>query len=69
MDKLKAELVRLDDEMVDIDGKKLKPSQCYHFDTDPVHILFNTNCPQNLREKVTAIVTKYIPSYESGGKK
>jgi hypothetical protein len=58
---VQAELEQLDRDMVLVDGKKLKPSQCYHFDTDPAHVLFNTNCPEDLRHKVQAILSKYIP--------
>ena len=65
-DKIKTELSMLDAEMVDVGGEKLKPSQCYHFDTNPPHLLFNTNCPDSLRTKLRTIITKYIPSYEAG---
>lgn len=59
------ELNELDSEMVEVDGNQLKPSQCYHFETDPVHLLFNTNCPETLKEKVNAIIAKHLPGYES----
>ena len=59
LDRLQAELEELDKEIVEIDGFRLKPSQCYHLDTDPAHILFNTNCPDTLREKVKRILEKY----------
>jgi hypothetical protein len=59
IEKLKAELGELDRDAVIIDGIHLKPSQCYHFDIDPVHVLFNTNCPDSLKEKVQAILLKY----------
>lgn len=65
-DKIKAELSALDAEIVDIDGEKMKPSQCYHFESVPLHVLFNTNCPDSLREKIKTIISKYIPSYETG---
>jgi hypothetical protein len=65
VEKLKAELGELDRDAVIIDGIHLKPSQCYHFDTDPVHVLFNTNCPDSLKEKVQAILLKYTPPDES----
>jgi hypothetical protein len=63
---LVSELNELDKEMVTIDGVRLKPSQCYHFGTDPVHLLFNINCPDQLKEKVNAIIAKHLPEYESG---
>lgn len=62
---LEKELKDLDSEPVEIDGALLKPSQCYHFGTDPVHMLFNTNCPDSLKAKVQAIVSRHIPGYES----
>lgn len=65
IEKMKAELGELDRDAVIIDGIHLKPSQCYHFDTDPMHILFNTNCPDSLKEKVEAILSKYSRSDES----
>ena len=61
LEKLKAELGELDRYYINIGKKKLKPSQCYRFDTDPAHILFNTNCPDDLKTKVEAIFSKYIP--------
>ena len=61
---LKSALLDLDKEMVDIDGKKIKPSQCYRLETDPAHVLFNTNCPPSLKERVEALLTKYLPHDE-----
>ena len=53
------ELDALDHEMVQVDGKKMKPSQCYHLGVDPVHILFSANCPETLKEKVSSILKRY----------
>jgi hypothetical protein len=64
IDSIKAELEGLDNEMVRIDGRELKPSQCYRIELDPVHLLFNTNCPDDLRAKVQSILSKYIPRAE-----
>ncbi len=64
LDQLEKELSELDNEPVQVDGTTLKPSQCYHFETDPVHMLFNTNCPDSVKEKVQAILSKHIPGYE-----
>lgn len=64
LDKVQAELNELDHELVEIDGHPMKPSQCYHFSTDPAHVLFNTNCPDSLKERVQAILHKYIPADE-----
>jgi hypothetical protein len=65
IDNIKTDLDHLDRESIFIDGIYLKPSQCYHFDIDPVHILFNTNCPESVREKVQAILSKHIPVDET----
>ena len=59
LEKVKAELGELDRHLVEIGGKKLKPSQCYRFEADPAHILFNTNCPEDLKQKIQAILSKY----------
>ena len=45
MERIKAELMQLDRQMINADGIQLKPSQCYRFEIDPLHVLFNTNCP------------------------
>jgi hypothetical protein len=66
LDILVSELKELDNELVQIDGTLLKPSQCYRFETDPVHLLFNTNCPDSLKQKVQAILDKHLPAHESG---
>ncbi|MGZ8511700.1 MAG: hypothetical protein ACXWV6_11345 [Chitinophagaceae bacterium] len=65
LEKVKAELGELDRQFVEIEGKRLKPSQCYRFDLDPAHILFNTNCPDDLKKKVQSILSKYLSSDES----
>lgn len=66
LEKVKLELVELDRHLVEIDGKHLKPSQCYRFEVDPAHILFNTNCPEGLRQQIQYILSKYIPTDETG---
>ena len=58
-EKFLAELEGLDLETVEVEGKKLKPSQCYHVGVDPTHVLFNTNCPETVKEKVNGILSKY----------
>ena len=60
-EKIKIALEELDREMVNIDGRQLKPSQCYRLELQPVHVLFNTNCPDTLKEKVQDILTKHFP--------
>ena len=64
-DALKRELEELDREFVNIDGNRLKPSQCYRFETDPAHMLFNTNCPDTLKQRLQLILSKYLPEYEA----
>ena len=59
-EKLREELEELEKEEVDAGGIKLKPSQCYHFGQDPLHVLFNTNCPPGLKEKIQSIISRYI---------
>jgi hypothetical protein len=53
------ELEALDRETIEVDGKQLKPSQCYHIGIDPTHILFNTNCPATLKDRINAILERY----------
>ena len=65
LEKVQAELEQLETELVEIDGSHLKPSQCYHLETSPAHVLFNTNCPDSLKQRVQAILSKYIPPDES----
>jgi hypothetical protein len=61
---IKAELEELDKSPIFVNGIVLKPSQCYHYDLDPAHILYNTNCPDLLKEQIEHILAKYL-SYES----
>ncbi len=58
-EKVKAELNELDRYHIEIDGIRMKPSQCYRFNADPVHVLFNTNCPEGLKKQIQSIVSKY----------
>jgi hypothetical protein len=60
VERIKAELSELDRETVDADGVRLKPSQCYHFEADPLHVLFNTNCPDTLKRRVQEIISRHI---------
>ena len=66
IDQLKADLAELDEHEIEIDGIKLRPSECYHFDVSPRHVLFNTNCPEALRNKVEAIIEKHFPATATG---
>ncbi|MFI5128563.1 MAG: hypothetical protein ACHQFX_01170 [Chitinophagales bacterium] len=60
IERIKAELSELDNELVNADGVQLKPGQCYHFETNPLHVLFNTNCPDELKQKVEEIISRHI---------
>lgn len=64
LQQLRSALLDLDSDLVDVDGIKLKPSQCYRLETDPAHVLFNTNCPQALKEKIQTLLIKYLPHDE-----
>lgn len=59
LEMVKAELMQLDKENVLVDGKELKPSNCYYFGSNPLHVLYNTNCPESLKEKIETILEKY----------
>lgn len=63
--KLKEALEELDHEWVEIDGTKVRPSQCYHVDANPPHVLFNTNCPDSLKQKIQEILSHYTGYTES----
>ena len=56
---IQMELDALEHLPVTIEGKMMKPSQCYHFSTDPPRVLYNTNCPDELMQKIEAILEKY----------
>lgn len=60
-DKILAELKALDKETIHLDnGVSLKPSQCYSFSFYPKpHFLFNTNCSEELKDKLQTIFKKY----------
>jgi hypothetical protein len=63
--RVKNELAQLDLSTIEVDGVHLLPSQCYHWGVEPAHVLFNTNCPDTLKEKVEAILSKYTQDDES----
>ena len=66
LSKIKEELAGLDRDSIEVNGQSLKASQCYHFGTNPLHVLFNTNCPQSLKEKIQSIIAKYVTYNENG---
>jgi hypothetical protein len=61
IDELRDELDQLNRDWRDIPGSELSASQCYHFENDPPHFLYNLNCPDNLRQKLSEILRKYFP--------
>ena len=63
--KLVNDLNDLDRQLVKVEGKMIKPSQCFRYETDPLHFMFNTNCPEELKQQVQAIFDKHIPSHEN----
>lgn len=64
LEMVKAELMQLDEKNVLVDGKELRPSNCYYFGSNPLHILYNTNCPESLKEKIEHILEKYSDTDE-----
>jgi hypothetical protein len=63
IDKLRDDLDLLNKEWRDIEGSPLSANQCYHFETDPPHFLFNLNCPDNLRLELNDLLFKHFPKY------
>jgi hypothetical protein len=59
------ELKSLDSQAINVDGNAMKPSQCYHWEAEPAHLLYNTNCPPDLKQKLQAIIAKYVDTNES----
>jgi len=56
---LQEELQQLDEELVLMGDQLVKPSSCYRFSGNPPHVLYNTNCPEALMEKIESILSKY----------
>lgn len=63
--KLITELNDPDRQLVTVDGRLVKPSQCFRYETDPLHYMFNTNCPKELKQQVQAIFKKHVLSHEN----
>ncbi len=61
IDRLRDELDEVNRDWLKIEGTNLSGIQCYHLETNPPHLLFNTNCPELLRSKLTSILNKYFP--------
>ncbi len=64
--KLVNELNDLDRQLILVKGRMMKPSQCFRYETDPLHYMFNTNCPDELKQQVESIFKKYFPSHDNG---
>ena len=65
-EKIKAELDQLNKSYLEIEGRILNPAACYYFSPHPPHVLYNTDCPDILKEKIKAIISKYIIENERG---
>ena len=61
LDNLRDDLDQLNKDWRDIEGSPLSASQCYHFESDPPHFLFNLNCPDNLRQELNSLLFKHFP--------
>ena len=61
IDALMDDLDQLNKEWRDIEGSPLSASQCYHFESDPPHFLFNVNCPDTLRQLLNNLLAKHFP--------
>jgi hypothetical protein len=61
LDQLRDDLDKLNRDWMNIEGSNLSAVQCYHFETNPPHFLFNTNCPDLLRQRLITILHKYFP--------
>jgi hypothetical protein len=53
------ELALLDDNPVLLDGRPVKASGCYRLSGNPPQVIYNTNCPDDLKQKIEAILSKY----------
>jgi hypothetical protein len=53
------ELELLDENTVLLDGLSVKPSNCFRLSGHPPKVIFNTNCPEELKQKVEEILLKY----------
>lgn len=52
-------------ELEAVNGEWRDADKCYYFETDPPHVLFNTNCPDLLQSRIRSILSKYIEVNES----
>lgn len=59
-EQIKKALDALDGRSITVGDARLAPSQCYRYSLDPLHLLFNTNCPDDLRHEVNAVFARYL---------
>ena len=52
-------LQKLDKDTVMLDGKLVKPSTCYRLAGNPPAVIYNTNCPEDLMEKIESILQEH----------
>jgi hypothetical protein len=65
LDSLRDDLDLLNKEWRDIKGSLLSANQCYHFESDPPHFLYNMNCPDTLRQQLNNLLLKHFPEHEN----
>lgn len=53
------ELEKLDEHLILLEGRQVKPSQCFRLSGNPPQVLYNTNCPEDLKVKVEKILARY----------
>ena len=46
---------KLDHQTIEVRGVKLEACKCYHYSLNPVHVLFNDNCPESLKQDIRDI--------------
>ncbi len=61
LDNLRDDLDALNRDWRDLKGSELSAAQCYHFESDPPHFLFNLNCPDDLRRELQSLLAKHFP--------
>jgi hypothetical protein len=56
------ELELLDEDLIMLDSQRIKASQCFRLSGNPPKVIYNTNCPDYLKQKIAAILLKYRSS-------
>jgi hypothetical protein len=67
--RLNEDLAELDKELIEVNGRWMLPSQCYRVSNNLPHVLYNINCPDALKRKIQAIISKYDRPDESRSQK